>query len=73
MFRRVDEQIIDTVNIDEVRKSRVGYLIPMRRAELIIKDFSHFLRNKDEIMLFHYSISAQNRRELTSRNVKIIC
>ncbi len=71
--RRVHEQIIDTVNIDEVTKAQWGEDAADKARE-IINDFSAYIEeHKDEIMALSIFYNQPYRlRELTSSMVKDI-
>ena len=71
--RRVHEQIIDTVNIDEVTKAQWGEDAADKARE-IINDFSEYMEeHKDEIIALSIFYNQPYRlRELTSSMVKDI-
>lgn len=69
--RRVHEQIIDTINIDNVTKAEWDET-SIDKAKELIKDFSEYLEaNKDEIAALRIFYNQPfNRREVTFRMIK---
>ncbi|MBC2696941.1 MAG: DEAD/DEAH box helicase family protein [ANME-2 cluster archaeon] len=71
--RRVHEQIIDTVNIDEVTKAQWGEDAADKAREIVNDFFEYMEEHKDEIMAISIFYNQPYRlRELTSSMVKDI-